>query len=134
MNDKEKKRIMMAKFGLDGHSNGIKIVSKWLLDAGYEVIYMGLYNTPEGVIKAAQEENVDVIGCSFLEGAHIFFVKKMVKLAVKSGLDRVPIVVGGVIPPDDIPRLKKLGVKTVFPPGTLKEAVLDGFKALLSGH
>lgn len=122
----------MAKFGLDGHSNGIKIVSKWLLDAGYEVIYMGLYNTPEGIVKAAQEEDVDIIGCSFLEGAHMFFTKKLVSLADRSGLDQIPIVIGGVIPPDDVPELNKLGVQMVFTPGTLKDAILDGFKTLVS--
>jgi methylmalonyl-CoA mutase, C-terminal domain len=128
MKNKSKTRIMMAKFGLDGHSNGIKIVSKWLQDAGYEVVYMGLYNTPEGIIKAAQEENVDIIGCSFMEGAHMFFSKKLVSLANKSGLEKVKIIAGGVIPPDDVPKLKKLGVQQVYTPGTPKDVILNGLK------
>ncbi len=130
MKSKTKTRIIMAKFGLDGHSNGIKIVSKWLQDAGFEVIYMGLYNTAEGVVKAAQEENVDIIGCSFLEGAHMFFTKKLVNLATKSGLDRVKFVVGGVIPPDDVPKLKKMGVHQVYTPGTPKDVILNGLQTL----
>ena len=129
MTSKTKTRIIMAKFGLDGHSNGIRIVTKWLQDAGFEVIYMGLYNTAEGIIKAAQEENVDIIGCSFLEGAHMFFAEKLVNIAKKNGLDRVKFVVGGVIPPDDVVKLKKLGINEVYTPGTPKEVILDGMKA-----
>jgi methylmalonyl-CoA mutase C-terminal domain/subunit len=130
MTSKVKTRIMMAKFGLDGHSNGIRIVSKWLQDAGFEVIYMGLYNTAKGIIKAAQEENVDIIGCSFLEGAHMFYTKKLVNLANKNRLDQVKFVVGGVIPPGDINKLKKMGIKEVYTPGTPKDVIIDGLKAL----
>ena len=128
---KDKTRIIMAKFGLDGHSNGIRIVSKWLQDAGFEVIYMGLYNTAEGVIKAALEEDVSIIGCSFLEGAHLFYVKKLVELAKEHRMDDVKLVVGGIIPPGDVTRLKELGVKEVYTPGTPKDVIIDGIKALL---
>lgn len=130
MTGKAKTRIMMAKFGLDGHSNGIRIVSNWLQDAGFEVIYMGLYNTAEGVIKAAQEENVSIIGCSFLEGAHMYYTRKLVNLAKKKGLDQVKFVVGGVIPPADVPKLKKLGIHQVYTPGTTKDVIIHGLKAL----
>jgi methylmalonyl-CoA mutase C-terminal domain/subunit len=127
---KVKTKIIMAKFGLDGHSNGIRIVTRWLQDAGFEVIYMGLYNTAEGIIKAAQEENVDIIGCSFLEGAHLFYAKKLVTLADKKRLNQVKFVVGGVIPPDDINRLKKMGVKEVYTPGTPRDVIIAGLKAM----
>lgn len=131
MTTKVKARIMMAKFGLDGHSNGIRIVTKWLQDAGFEVIYMGLYNTPERIIKAVQEEDVDIIGCSFLEGAHLFYAKKLVVLAAKNRLDKVKFVIGGVIPPDDIDRLKELGIKEVYTPGTPRDVIIAGLKALV---
>lgn len=130
MTTKAKTRIMMAKFGLDGHSNGIRIVSKWLQDAGFEVIYMGLYNTAEGVIKAALEEDVNIIGCSFLEGSHLFYVKRLVELAKEYKMNNVKLVVGGVIPPDDVLRLKELGVKEVYTPGAPRDVIIDGIKAL----
>jgi methylmalonyl-CoA mutase C-terminal domain/subunit len=123
---------MMAKFGLDGHSNGIKIVSRWLQDAGFEVIYMGLYNTAEGIIKAAQEEDVDIVGCSFLEGAHLYYAEKLMALAAKNKMDKVKFVVGGVIPPDDIPRLKSLGISEAYTPGMQKNVILASLKALSS--
>ena len=130
MTTKAKTRIMMAKFGLDGHSNGIRIVSKWLQDAGFEIIYMGLYNTAEGVIKAALEEGVSIIGCSFLEGSHLFYVKRLVELAKEHKMDNVKLVIGGVIPPDDVLRLKELGVKEVYTPGAPRDVIIDGIKAL----
>ena len=97
---KAKTRVIVAKFGLDGHSNGIRIISKWLKDAGFEVIYMGLYNTAEGVIKAALEESVNIIGCSFLGGSHLFYVKKLVQLAKEHKMDNINFIIGGVIPPN----------------------------------
>jgi methylmalonyl-CoA mutase C-terminal domain/subunit len=127
---KAETRIIMAKFGLDGHSNGIRIVSKWLQDAGFSVIYMGLYNTAEGVIKAALEEDVSIIGCSFLEGSHLFYVQRLAELAKKHKMDDIKLVVGGIIPPDDVMKLKELGVKEVYTPGTLKDVVIAGIKAL----
>jgi methylmalonyl-CoA mutase C-terminal domain/subunit len=127
---KVKTRIIMAKFGLDGHSNGIKIVSKWLQDAGYEVIYMGLYNTAEGVIKAAQEENVDIVGCSFLEGAHMYYAERLMALAAKNKMSKVKFVIGGVIPPDDMPKLKELGISEVYTPGMSKDVIMASIKAL----
>jgi methylmalonyl-CoA mutase C-terminal domain/subunit len=120
----------MAKFGLDGHSNGIKIVSKWLQDEGFEVIYMGLYNTAEGVIKAAIQEGVSIIGCSFLEGSHLYYCKKLVQLAREHRLDNLKFIVGGVIPPDDIPVLKELGIEEVYTPGTPREIIINGIKAI----
>jgi methylmalonyl-CoA mutase cobalamin-binding domain/chain len=130
MKNSAKTRIIMAKFGLDGHSNGIKIVSRWLQDAGFEVIYLGLYNTAEGVIKAAGEEDARIIGCSFLEGAHMFFTRKLLALAARDKLHQLKFVVGGVIPPDDVIELKKMGVSEVFTPGTTREVIVSTLKAL----
>jgi methylmalonyl-CoA mutase C-terminal domain/subunit len=127
---KAKTRIIMAKFGLDGHSNGIRIISKWLKDAGFEVIYMGLYNTAEGVIKAALEEGVNIIGCSFLEGSHLFYAKKLIQLAKEHKMDNINFIVGGVIPPEDVLKLKEMGVKEVYTPGTPKDVILNGVKAI----
>lgn len=123
-------RIIIGKLGLDGHTNGIRIVSNWLREAGFEVIYMGLYNTPERIIKAALEEDVDLVGLSFLEGSHLFFAEKIMHLAKSAGLDRVKFVFGGVIPPDDIPKLKALGISEVFLPGTPRELIISSLKSL----
>jgi methylmalonyl-CoA mutase C-terminal domain/subunit len=126
-----KARIILAKFGLDGHDNGIKTVAKWLRDAGFEVIYLGLYNTSEGIIKAAQEEDVDVIGASFLEGEHMFYVPTLLELARKKHMEKIKIAIGGVIPPEDVTKLKELGVDAIYTPGTSREAVVEGVKALV---
>lgn len=128
---KAKHRIIMAKLGLDGHSNGIKIVSQWLREEGFEVIYLGLYNTPERIIKAAIEEDADIIGLSFLEGSHLFFAEKLMDLAKRYNLENVKFIFGGVIPPDDIPKLKALGIKEVFLPGTSRSEIIASIKALL---
>ncbi len=125
MTTKVKTRIIMAKFGLDGHSNGIRIVSKWLQDAGFEVIYMGLYNTAEGVIKAALEEGVNIIGCSFLGGEHLFYCQKLLQLLSENGLGDKKLIVGGVIPPDDVKALKAMGVSAIFTPGTMRETIIQ---------
>jgi methylmalonyl-CoA mutase C-terminal domain/subunit len=130
MQNRTKTRIIMAKFGLDGHSNGIKIVSKWLQDAGFEVVYLGLYNTAEGVLKAAAEEDARIIGCSFLEGAHLFFIRRLAALAARNKMDRLKLVVGGVIPPADVVELKKMGVSEVFTPGTPREVIVSRLNAL----
>ncbi|MFH1647383.1 MAG: cobalamin-dependent protein [Chloroflexota bacterium] len=130
MTAKAKPKVIMAKLGLDGHSNGIRIVSRWLQDAGFTVVYLGLYNTAEGIIKAAREEDARIIGCSFLEGAHLYYVRRMAALARKYKLDDIKLVVGGTIPPDDVARLKKLGVSEVFTPGTPRDTIIAGIKAL----
>jgi methylmalonyl-CoA mutase C-terminal domain/subunit len=127
----KRKRIILAKVGLDGHDNGIRIVSKWLTDAGYEVIYAGLYNTPEGVIRMAEEEDADAIGVSFLGGEHIFYARKFVSLLNERGMTGVKLLMGGVIPPVDVEELNKIGVHGIFTPGTRKEAVLKRLEAVL---
>ena len=126
-----KKRILIGKIGLDGHDNGIRIVSKWLADAGFEVIYLGLYNTPEGIVKAVVQENADLIGCSFLGGEHLFYCRKLLHLLRQNGLDDKKLIVGGVIPPDDVKTLKDMGVSAIFTPGTMKNTVIQRVKELV---
>jgi methylmalonyl-CoA mutase C-terminal domain/subunit len=120
-----RKRILIGKIGLDGHDNGIRIVSKWLADAGFEVIYLGLYNTPEGVIRAVIQENADLIGCSFLGGEHLFYCKKLLHLLRENGLGDKKLIVGGVIPPDDVKALKAMGVSAIFTSGTMRETIIQ---------
>ena len=126
----QKNRIILAKFGLDGHDNGVKTIAKWLRDAGFEVIYMGLYNTAEGIIKAAQEEDVNIIGASFLEGEQMYYIPRLLELAREKRMKDVKFAVGGVIPPDDVKQLKEMGVDAVYTPGTPRETIIDGIKAL----
>jgi len=111
-------RILIAKPGLDGHDRGAKVMAHALRDAGMEVIYSGLHQTVPSIIKIAIEEDVDVIGLSIMSGAHIPISKKIMELIKKEGLDKVIVVVGGVIPAKDIPILKETGVTGVFPGGT----------------
>lgn len=126
-----RKRILIGKIGLDGHDNGIRIVSKWLADAGFEVIYLGLYNTPEGIVKAVLQENADLVGCSFLGGGHLYYCQKLLDLLRQNGLGDRKLVVGGVIPPDEIETLKGMGVSAVFTPGTLRETILQQIERLI---
>jgi methylmalonyl-CoA mutase C-terminal domain/subunit len=111
-------RILIAKPGLDGHDRGAKVMAHALRDAGMEVIYSGLHQPVPSIVKMAIEEDVDVIGLSIMSGAHIPISRKVMELIKKEGLDRVIVVVGGVIPGKDIPVLKEIGVKGVFPGGT----------------
>lgn len=131
---KKKKRILIGKIGLDGHDNGIRIVSKWLADAGFEVIYLGLYNTPEGMIKAVLQENADLIGCSFLGGEHLFYCKKLLRLLRENGLEDKKFIVGGVIPPDDVKALKAIGVSAIFTPGTMRDTIIRKVNELIEEH
>ncbi len=111
-------RVLIAKPGLDGHDRGAKVMAHALRDAGMEVIYSGLHQTVPSILKMAIEEDVDVIGLSIMSGAHIPITKNVMDLVKKEGLDRVIVVVGGVIPAKDIPALKDIGVAGVFPGGT----------------
>ena len=129
---KNQKRILIGKVGLDGHDNGVRIVSKWLADAGFEVVYLGLYNTPDGMIQAVIQENVDLIGCSFLGGEHLFYCKKLLHLLRENGLGDKKLIVGGVIPPDDVKTLKAMGVSAIFTTGTMRNAVLQKVKELVA--
>jgi methylmalonyl-CoA mutase C-terminal domain/subunit len=117
MAEEKKIRILVAKPGLDGHDRGAKVVARALRDAGMEVIYTGLRQTPEQVVSAAIQEDVDVVGLSILSGAHNSIIPKIMDLLKKNGAEDILVVAGGIIPDEDIPKLKEMGVKEVFTPG-----------------
>jgi len=119
MSMKERKiRVLIAKPGLDSHDRGAKVVARALRDAGMEVIYTGLRQTPEQIVETALQEDVDVIGLSILSGAHTTLFPKTMQLLKKKGLTGVLVFAGGIIPQEDVPALKKIGIKEVFGPGT----------------
>jgi methylmalonyl-CoA mutase C-terminal domain/subunit len=121
----EKIRVLIAKPGLDGHDRGAKVIARALRDAGFEVVYTGLHQTPEMIVNAAVEEDVHVIGLSVLSGAHNALVPEIIEGVHKAGLNDVLLVVGGIIPEEDIPGLKTAGVNMVFTPGTSLQEVVD---------
>jgi methylmalonyl-CoA mutase, C-terminal domain len=122
----EKKiRVVVAKPGLDGHDRGAKIIARALRDAGMEVIYTGLHQTPEQIVETVIQEDADAVGLSILSGAHMTLVPRIVDLLKAEGIDDVVITVGGTIPADDIPELKRLGVAEVFTPGASTQAIID---------
>jgi methylmalonyl-CoA mutase C-terminal domain/subunit len=123
MTDK-KIRVLLAKPGLDGHDRGVKVVARALRDAGMEVIYMGLRQTPEMVVEAAIQEDVNVVGLSILSGAHMTLVPRVVEGLKANGLDDVIVTLGGIIPDDDIPQLTAIGVKGIFGPGTSTQEII----------
>ncbi len=125
-----KKRILLGKMGLDAHDNGIVIVAKWLLDAGFEVVYAGLYNSPESLVQTAIQEGVDAIGCSFLGGEHLFYAQRLIGLMNELHIDKTKFILGGVIPPEDVDELKRLGVACVFTPGTLRDTIIEAMNKL----
>lgn len=124
-NPNEKIRVLVAKPGLDGHDRGAKVIARALRDAGFEVVYTGLHQTPEMVVRAAVEEDVHVVGLSILSGAHNALVPEIMDGLKKEGLTDALIVVGGIIPDEDIVSLKALGVHMVFTPGTSLQEVVD---------
>ncbi len=117
-------RVIIAKVGLDGHDRGVKIVARTLRDAGMDVIYTGLHRTPEEVVDAAVQEDVDVIGVSILSGAHMTVFPRLLKLLTDRGADDILVVGGGVIPDPDVVQLKVLGVKEIMLQDTLPEAIV----------
>jgi len=125
----EKIRVLVAKPGLDGHDRGAKVVARALRDAGFEVVYTGLRQTPEEIAEAALQEDVNVIAMSILSGAHPHLFPKVVDLVRSKGMNDVLIIGGGVIPEGDIPALKQAGVAEVFTPGTPTSAIVDFIKA-----
>jgi len=116
-------RVLVAKPGLDGHDRGAKVVARALRDAGMEVIYTGLRQTPEMIVEAALQEDVDVVGLSVLSGAHMTLVPRVTRLLRERGADDILVIVGGIIPADDIPALQAEGVSAVFGPGTPTAAI-----------
>jgi methylmalonyl-CoA mutase C-terminal domain/subunit len=122
---KERKlRVMVAKPGLDGHDRGARIIARAFRDAGFEVIYTGLHQTPEEIVHAAIQEDVDMVGLSSLAGAHIYLFSRVVELLREKGMEDVLVVGGGIIPEDDIPVLKESGIQEVFTPGSKLEDIV----------
>lgn len=122
---KKKIRVVVAKPGLDGHDRGAKIIARALRDAGMEVIYTGLHQTPEQIVETALQEDADAIGLSILSGAHMTLVPKIIKLLNEQDAGDILVTVGGTIPADDIPPLKELGVAEVFTPGAPTNAIVE---------
>jgi methylmalonyl-CoA mutase C-terminal domain/subunit len=118
-------RIVIAKPGLDGHDRGAKVIARALRDAGMEVIYTGLRQTPEQIVAAALQEDADVIGLSILSGAHNHIAPRLMELLRERGMDDVLVLVGGIIPDVDVPKLQAMGIKGVFQPGTPMQAIVD---------
>jgi methylmalonyl-CoA mutase C-terminal domain/subunit len=125
MADERKIRVLVAKPGLDGHDRGAKVIARALRDAGMEVIYTGLRQTPEMVVSAALQEDVDVIGLSILSGAHNAIVPRLMELLRQNKMDDVLVLVGGIIPDVDVPGLKQAGVAGVFQPGTSMDEIIE---------
>ena len=123
---KERKiKVVVTKVGLDGHDRGAKVISSLLKEAGMEVIYLGMYQTPEAIIKAAVDEDVDVIGVSYLSGEHLIFTPKIVEEMKKNNLDDVLLIAGGTFPVEDIPVMKEMGIDEVFGAGSLTEPIIQ---------
>ena len=125
MKTEKKVRVLIAKVGLDGHDVGARVIARGLIDAGMEVIYTGLRRTPEQVVRAALEEDVDVVGVSILSGAHLTLLPKLRRLLDQGGAQDIGIIAGGVIPQEDIEPLKRAGVSQVFLSGTTVQDIVD---------
>lgn len=124
-------RVLVAKPGLDGHDRGAKVVARSLRDAGMEVIYTGLRQTPEQIVAAAVQEDVDLVGISILSGAHNHIFPRVIDLLKENDAGDIPVFGGGVIPEDDIPGLKEAGVKAIFTPGTDTKDVIDFINSIM---
>lgn len=129
----ERLRILIAKPGLDGHDRGAKVVARALRDAGMEVIYTGLRQTPEMIVEAALQEDVDGVGLSILSGAHMTLVPRIVEELREAGLDDVAIFVGGIIPDEDAPALHQLGISAIFGPGASTNEIVETVQRHLTG-
>ena len=128
----KKIKILIGKPGLDGHDRGAKVTALALRDAGMEVIYSGLHQTVEQIVKTAVQEAVDVVGLSIMSGAHIPICKKLLEMMKNEGLQDIPVVVGGVIPKQDIPKLSEKGIAGVFPGGTSFDEIVAGINKVVS--
>lgn len=127
-------RVLIAKPGLDGHDRGAKLIARALRDAGMEVIYTGLRQTPQMITTAALQEDVDVVGMSILSGAHMTLVPRVIESLKEAGLSDVAVFVGGIIPEEDWPTLQEMGVSAVYGPGTTTRQVIDDVKKLVAGQ
>jgi methylmalonyl-CoA mutase C-terminal domain/subunit len=121
-------RILVAKPGLDGHDRGARVIARAYRDAGFEVVYTGLHQTAEQIVAAALQEDVDLIGLSALSGAHMYLFKRVLELLKASNADDIMVIGGGIIPEEDVPKLKKLGIKELFLPGTSLDTIVNWVK------
>ena len=128
MNTRKKIRVLAAKPGLDGHDRGVKVVASALMDAGMEVVYTGLRQTPAQIVESAIQEDVDVIAMSILSGAHDYLFPKVMELLKEKGVEDMLVLGGGIIPDEDIPSLKDSGIAEIFGPGTTTEQIIDYIK------
>lgn len=128
----QKIRVLIAKPGLDGHDRGAKVIARTLRDAGMEVIYTGLRQTPEMIIEAALQEDVDVIGLSILSGAHMALAPRIMELLRANDMDDVKVLIGGIIPDEDVEPLKKVGISGVFGPGSNMEQIVEFIKGVVA--
>ena len=124
-------RVLLAKIGLDGHDRGVKVVARMLRDGGMEVVYLGLHNTASGVATAALDEDVDAVGISSLSGEHMLVMREVKESLVAVGLDDVPLFAGGVVPWEDVERLKEVGVDAVFSAGTLVSEIIGTIEGIV---
>ena len=125
MAEKKKIKVLVTKVGLDGHDRGAKVVSSLLKEAGMEVIYLGMFQRPESIVRAAIDEDVDVIGLSYLSGEHLIFTPKIVDEMKKNRVDDALLIAGGTFPAEDIPIMEKMGIDKVFRAGSLTESIVD---------
>jgi len=125
---KKKVKVLIAKPGLDGHDRGAKVIARGLKEAGMEVVYTGLRQTPEQIVRAALQEDVDVIGLSILSGAHCHLFPEIMELMKKEGIDDIPVIAGGIIPEEDHDFLKEIGIKAIFNPGTSIKKIVECIK------
>jgi methylmalonyl-CoA mutase C-terminal domain/subunit len=128
----ERIRVLLAKPGLDGHDRGVKVIARALRDAGMEVIYTGLHQTPEQIVETVLQEDADAVGLSILSGAHMTLVPRVIELLRAQDAGDVIVTVGGTIPNQDIPQLKELGVAEVFTPGAPTQAIIDFIKCAVT--
>jgi methylmalonyl-CoA mutase, C-terminal domain len=129
MTQERKLRILVGKAGLDGHDRGAKIIARAFRDAGFEVIYTGLHQTPEMIVSTAIQEDVDAITISILSGAHNYVFPRIIELLREKGADDIPVLGGGIVPEDDVVRLQAAGVKAIFGPGTPTTVPIEWIKA-----
>jgi methylmalonyl-CoA mutase, C-terminal domain len=125
-------RVLIAKPGLDGHDRGAKVIARALRDAGMEVIYTGLRQTPEMIVEAALQEDVDVIGLSILSGAHMALTPRIMELLRQNAMEDVKVILGGIIPEEDAPRLKEMGVSGVFGPGASTDSIIQHIRGIIA--
>ncbi|MFC1990840.1 cobalamin B12-binding domain-containing protein [Chloroflexota bacterium] len=128
MSPESKLRVLIAKPGLDGHDRGAKIIARSYRDAGFEVIYTGAHQTPEQVVSAAIQEDVDLVGLSCLSGAHLHLFGEVVRQLREKGANHITVICGGIIPQEDIPKLKEAGIREVFLPGTSLDKIIEWTK------